>query len=206
VTQPQDGRFPVFTYGSRWAQLAALRGWDSGDPDVRQFVREAEYRDQQLEAWLEKSAGSAEAGRADVFCFTEEATVAVAEGDVGGTHTFGTWTVTLEAAAQCAVFVVIENLIVWDYGFTPAMARIEWVAETYSVLSGWGNVARSTSIDTPDVGGNINASYGLLPVSAAGYLSVRTVLLPSTTSYRRTSLIEVRIEALTWQTAYFLLL
>jgi len=51
-----EARVPEFVYSSRWVDLVKLRGWEPTDADVRNFLREAEYRDQELENFLSATA------------------------------------------------------------------------------------------------------------------------------------------------------
>lgn len=52
-----EARRPEWVYAARWRELAEALGWDTTDPDVMEFVREAEYRDQDLENHLAELSG-----------------------------------------------------------------------------------------------------------------------------------------------------
>lgn len=54
-----EARAVPFTFVPRWPELLGLIGVDPSSIEFRQFVAEAEHRDQALEDWLGKTVGPA---------------------------------------------------------------------------------------------------------------------------------------------------
>jgi hypothetical protein len=94
-----------------------MQGLDTGDPAIQNFVREAEYRDQELEAWLAKCRCSDPTVK--MYCFNDTSSVShvsVAEGDetMPETGLDIPWNVTISPYSTCLLTVNWKRSIYWN--------------------------------------------------------------------------------------------